>query len=137
MSSKKHNQGVTLVEVLVAVLVLSLGLLGALKLQTEGVRLNADSKYTVMAAAYAQDALDALSFNRAENKAANRSAWTSIKTGSTTSSGDAGEWLARLKRDLPAGKADVSCAANACTVVVSWTPPGRDPVSATYSMYDN
>ena len=60
MLSKRHSQGVTLVEVLVAVLVLSVGLLGALKLQTEGVRLNADSKYTVLATTYAQDALDAL-----------------------------------------------------------------------------
>ncbi len=132
MLSKRRSQGVTLVEVLVAVLLLSVGLLGALKLQTEGVRLNADSKYTVLATTYAQDALDALAFDRSNERAA----WAGITASSTAASGQAGTWLAGLRRDLPSGKANVSCAAQACTVVIFWTPPGRDPVSATYSMYD-
>lgn len=131
MLNKRHSQGVTLVEVLVAVLLLSVGLLGALKLQTEGVRLNADSKYTVMATTYAQDALDALAYDVSNERAA----WAGVTPSSTSASGQAGAWLAALRRDLPGGKANVSCAAQACTVVISWTPPGRDPVSASFSTY--
>ncbi|MDP5240739.1 type IV pilus modification protein PilV [Uliginosibacterium sp. 31-16] len=135
MSSRKNSQGSTLIEVLIAVLVLSIGLLGAFKLQTEGVRLNADSKYTVIAASYAQDALDALSFNRLNDK----TTWVSITSSSVGAglSGRPGEWLMNLQRDLPDGNASIGCASKACTVEISWTPPGRDPVTAKYSMYDN
>ena len=121
---------------LIAVLVLSVGLLGALKLQTEGVRLNADSRYTVLAASYAHDALDALAFDRTNQK----SIWTAISQNTAASGmaeGRAKDWLSNLQRDLPDGKAAVNCASQACSVEIAWTPPGRDTVTAKYEMYDN
>lgn len=138
-SEKKRQVGATLIEVLIAVLVLSIGLLGALKLQTEGVRLNANSRYTVLAATYAHDALDALAYDRAgtgDGKAGN---WASVNTisGSATGSGSATAWLENLQRDLPDGKAKISCDASArkCSVEISWKPPGEsNSVSATYDL---
>lgn len=130
------QRGSTLIEVLIAVLVLSLGLLGALKLQVEGVRLNSDSRYTVLASTFAHDAMDALAFDRFNDK----TTWTGIVEGTVASSlseGRAREWLVALQRDLPDGKAAVGCVNKACSVLISWTPPGRDKVTARYDMYDN
>lgn len=136
MHNRGHQAGSTLIEVMIAVLVLSFGLLGALKLQTEGVKQNADSRYTVMAAAFAQDALDAVGFNMRNDRAS----WVSITTASDPAAmtGRPAEWLAALQRDLPAGKAVVGCSTSdrSCTVRISWTPPGGSEVIANYEMYD-
>ena len=137
MSSKfrSHQQcGATLVEVLIAVLVLSLGLLGALKLQTEGVKMNANSRYTVIATTLAHDALDAIYFDRSNSA----STWTAVTAASTAAgaSGRLASWLTRLKAELPDGKASIAWANNVCTVQIFWSPPGQDEVSATYSMYN-
>lgn len=135
MCSKRQARGMTLIEVLVAVLVLSVALLGALKLQNEGVRLNADSRYTIVASAYAHDALDALSFDRSGNRAI----WTGITTASDAGSlqGAAATWLGNLKRDLPDGKALISCAKKKCHVQITWSPPGREQVVADFYTYDS
>lgn len=132
---QKLERGSTLIEVLIAVLVLSIGLVGSLKLQTEGVRLNADSRYTVLASTLAQDALDAIAFDTSKEK----SVWTTIVE-TTTSSGLTGrpsDWLARVQKNLPDGKANITCASHQCTVVLKWTPPGRTEVRAVYEMYNN
>ncbi len=151
---RSWQKGATLIEVLIAILVLSIGLLGALKLQTEGVRLNADSKYTVVAAALAHDALDTLMLDRFNDRAN----WTSIDTvasplscsasasstgssvASGASSGRAHDWAQKVACDLPDGKAKVSCTGTGtprtCGVELRWTPAGRDTVTATYSVYD-
>lgn len=134
---KKKARGSTLIEVLIAVLVLSLGLLGALKMQTAGMRLNADSRYSVMATTYAQDALDAVTFNPLGEK----TVWTSItcNTAASALSGTPQTWLTRLKNDLPSGCAAVSCDASArsCTVLIDWTLPGQtDKTEAKYVIYN-
>ncbi|WP_018606916.1 type IV pilus modification PilV family protein [Uliginosibacterium gangwonense] len=116
----ESQQGSSLIEVLIAVLVLSIGMVGALKLQSEAVRQNADSRYTLLAGAYAQTALDGLSFNYSGKN------W---QTGSLES------WKTDIKRDLPQGTGSVACAANVCTVTITWTPPGKStPEKAEYAV---
>lgn len=161
MSCRNRQNGATLIEVLIAVLVLSIGLLGALKLQTEGVRQNADSRYTSLASALAHDAMDAITFNRFNDKAAwlaidtiaspascaseaqSSSASASASSASGTSTGRAQAWAERLACDLPGGQAKIVCtttnvsAANTCAVTLKWTPPGRDTVTAEYKMYQS
>lgn len=156
MSCELHHQrGAGLIEVLIAVLVLSLGLLGALKLQTEGVRQNADSRYTVLAAALAHDALDAITYDRFGDKSdwlgidsigtphtCSSEADSSSASASASADGDrADSWRDKVACDLPGGKAKLSCAdsatagARTCKVELRWTPPGRDTVTASYEMY--
>lgn len=140
-SRNKAIRGSTLIEVLIAVLVLSIGLLGALKLQTAGVRLNADSRYSEIATTYAQDALDALTFNPLGEK----DSWTSIqcstKATSSSLSGTPLDWLTRLKTELPSGCANISCDSDnhMCSVQIEWVLPGHttdDKSQASYVVYN-
>jgi len=139
--NNKTERGSTLIEVLIAVLVLSIGLLGALKLQTAGVRLNADSRYSEIATTYAQDALDALTFNATGEK----DEWTAIQcTTKATSSALTGtplDWLTRLKTELPSGCANISCDSDKhlCSVQIEWVLPGHttdDKSQASYVVYN-
>lgn len=121
----KTQQGSTLVEVLIAVLVLSLGLLGALKLQVEGVRQNSNSRYTVMASTYAHDALDAITYDRKGEQAL----WPLAKTSdysALASTNPVKPWLTALVSNLPGGAAAITHTATSKTWEVSiyWTPPG-------------
>jgi len=62
--SKKHQSGVTLLEVLIALLVLSIGLLGHAKLQLFGVRANTNAYLRTQATALAHDFAERLRANR-------------------------------------------------------------------------
>lgn len=145
----KASRGMTLIEVLIAVLVLSVGLLGALKLQNEGLRLNTDSKYTVVASALAQDALDTLSYDRFGDRSnwvsMNAAAGVACDSGASSVAGSAtraAQWAQRVSCNLPDGRAEISCATSsgstisACEVVLKWTPPGREQISASYKTFD-
>lgn len=126
---RSSEQGSTLLEVLIAVLVLSVGLLGALKLQTLGMRQNSDSRYVLTAASLGQDAMDQISYVRSGS-----TNWTLVKT-ATASEADTTpvkKWLYHVQTSLPAGKAEISCASSVCTVKIYWTPPGADEMKAVY-----
>lgn len=116
----KQQAGSSLIEVLVAVLVLSIGMVGALKLQAEGVRQNADSRYVMVAGVQAQTALDGLSnFNQVGQP------WNDARRSA---------WQAAVAAALPQGSGTVSCANRLCTVTIKWTAPGgrREEETATY-----
>lgn len=59
-----HSRGLTLVEILVALLVLSIGLLGLAALQTSSLRFNTSAYYRTQATALAYDLADRMRANR-------------------------------------------------------------------------
>lgn len=59
-----HARGLTLVEILVALLVLSIGLLGLAALQTTSLRFNTSAYYRTQATALAYDLSDRMRANR-------------------------------------------------------------------------
>lgn len=126
---RSSEQGSTLLEVLIAVLVLSVGLLGALKLQTLGMRQNSDSRYVLTAASLGQDAMDQIGYVRSTS-----TDWTLAKTATATEADTTPVqiWLYHVQTSLPAGKAEISCANSVCTVKIYWTPPGADEMKAVY-----
>lgn len=131
MRAVRHRcceRGSSLLEVMLSVLIVSVGLIGALKLQSESLRQGADSRYVVVASAYASDALDRLSDGRATP-----SAWAMAASDTPDSlSGDAATWLGAVQRDLPGGKAELNCDSSQCSLILYWTPAGRDTMSASY-----
>jgi type IV pilus assembly protein PilV len=127
---KSSERGASLIEVLVAVLVLSLGLVGGIKLQSASLRQSADSRYVVVAAAYAQDLMDQIGYARRGSSVT----YSLALDDATPSSGPMQTWVSNLKRDLPSARASVSCASSVCNIEIRWVPPSQSEVVAKYAV---
>lgn len=130
----RHRQrGGGLIEILVAVLVLSIGMIGLAGLQAAMLR-NADSSYMrTQATVLAYDILDAMRANAtgAADGAYNRSldaACTIPAEGSTLAERDLNAWMTRIKSvfgDHAGSCGAITCTAAAdndirCTVTIQW-----------------
>ncbi len=121
------EQGFTLIEVLVTVLVLAFGLLGMAGLQSLGIR-NTHSAYLLsQATAEAYNILDCIRANRTAAEAgAYNISLSSTPSGASLAAGDLANWKARLANVLPSGQGAVGCGAATCpagstyTVTVQW-----------------
>lgn len=101
-TSKKHQQGASLIEVLVAVIVLGVGLLGLAGLQVSAMQ-NSQSSYLSSQAAL-------MAYNIIDQARAN---------GGRLNAADIAEWNA-LVSTLPGGSGEAEIAAGRITVSVSW-----------------
>jgi type IV pilus assembly protein PilV len=87
----------TLIEILVAVVVLSIGLLGLAGLQLKGLQVGQGSTYRWQAAMLAEDIVDRMRADRASALAGNYS--TGTPTGATAAT--IADWQARVVAALP------------------------------------
>lgn len=115
----KRNLGVSLVEVLVAVVVLSIGLLGLAGLQASGMRVGQSSIYRSQAAQLAYDMVDRVRANFANASSYNVAMGAAAPTGVTIAARDLQDWKKRLL-GLPSGDASVAVNGSQVTVVVQW-----------------
>lgn len=122
----RQQKGFTLLEVLVAIVVLSVGLLGLAGLMATSLR-NTHSAYQRTQAAWlAYDVIDRMRINRTAALAAANNYNISLGTATSASSGLAGTdingWKATLANALPAGDGSVATvsATKAVTVIVQW-----------------
>lgn len=121
----RRQRGLGLIEVLVAALVLSIGLLGIAGLNLMGMRNNHGAYMRSQATFLAQDILDRMRGNRDEaltNLAYNIAIGTTVSTLSTLAENDLDAWKDELVNLLPAGDGSVTCvtATGECVVVVQW-----------------
>ena len=136
-SVRRKTRGFTLLEILVALLVLSIGLLGLAGLQTFSLRNNHSALLRSQAVVLAYDALDRMRSNRDQAMLAAGSAYnttysqaagsysatdcSSNCTSSALATYDLAAWKADVAR-LPAGQAQISIDANnKATVQVQWS----------------
>lgn len=133
-SQRARNQGFSLIEVLVALLVLSIGLLGLAMLQVQGMRANSDAYLRTQATIIAYDLIDRMRIN---NVAAQTGAYTASAapigvTNCETTGGcqlatdrakwDLVNWYGELANTLPGYQATVSApSGNKITITISWT----------------
>jgi type IV pilus assembly protein PilV len=120
------QRGMTLIEILVAIVVLSIGLLGLAGLQLKGLQVNQGSTYRWQAAVLAEDMADRI---RADKVGATAGSYTLTAGGAPLSSATGGtlaainEWLARVGT-LPGGQAAITApagpAGNQVTITVTW-----------------
>lgn len=122
-STRLNNEnGFTLIEVLVAVVVLSIGLLGLAGLQANGMRQNHSSLLRSQATFLAYDIADRIRANRQD--ALDNNAYNIAAGASPSSSGiaqaDLTEWKAELLSKLPLGDGSVARAGALFTITVTW-----------------
>ncbi|EGG98963.1 Type IV fimbrial biogenesis protein PilV [gamma proteobacterium IMCC2047] len=138
--NKKSQQGITLIEVLVALLVLSIGLVGLAALQLNSLRFNHSAFLRTQSTVLAYDIIDSMRVNR--DKA--RDGVYNVSTGSCTTCStnalantDLVRWKASLAASLPAGDGSVSTLATGATrvvqVTVQWAE-NRGDISGTQSL---
>ena len=115
-------QGFSLIEVLVSVVVLSIGLLGLAALQVSGLRVGQSSFYRAQAAQFATDMADRLRANAGEARTCDLALTDATPTSpANTCERDLAEWRNRL-RTLPGGNGavEIDAGANLVTVTVQW-----------------
>ena len=122
----RRAQGVSLIEVLIAVLVLSIGLLGVAALQAQALRNNQSSFQRTQAVMLSYFMLDAM---RANRQAAVNGQYNLAKTCAAPSdtgnliSHDNHAWLDAVKKNLGDNSGscgEINCTANLCTLRVYW-----------------
>ncbi|ANQ86082.1 type IV pilus modification protein PilV [Azoarcus olearius] len=123
---RDREGGFSLLEVLIGIVVFSIGLLGMASLQMNALKNNQSSAYRMQAVVLSYFMFDAMRANRAdvENGNYNLAKTCNIPApGSTLVSNDQRYWLGRLKESL--GDADTTCGeidcdGMNCTVRVYW-----------------
>lgn len=129
-SNSPHPQaGLSLIEVLVAIVIISFGLLGVAALQITGLKNNQSAFYRSTATVLAYDMLDRMRANKKaliagsyDTGGAFKDGKTAPGTASTMEEKDMEAWLTDLGNRLPASKGKIEAAANATTlrITIQW-----------------
>jgi type IV pilus assembly protein PilV len=120
-SRRRNQSGISLIEMLIALLVLSFGLLGLAGLQALSLKNNQSAYLRSQATLVAYDVLDRIRARRSELMAADFS--------NTFSDAGINGWADDVSSRLPGGKGTIACANRICTVTVSWSDSGSDGAS--------
>lgn len=115
------SKGFTLVEVLVTVVIFSVGLLGLAGLQATGIKYNHSSLLRSQATLLAYDITDSMRANRsnvADYGLAQSAGPYSSPT--TVVQEDINQWLTKLSQALPSGDGAVTINGNRVTVEIWW-----------------
>lgn len=130
-----NNKGFTLLEVMVAVLILGIGLLGLAHLQITSLKHSQSAEFRSQASILATDLLDRM---RANQSAAQDGAYnlnlnaTPPNNTDTMAKADISRWLTRIAAVLPQGDGAINCSAFnpdqafICNITVSWTEVQED-----------
>lgn len=135
----KHNQlpqGFTLIEVLVAIVVLAVGILGLVRLQGTAIQQSTIALQRTQATLLGYDIANRIRANRVEarnggydsdwgRQASSVDCSVQCST-SQLAAHDIGEWLRAIERKLPQGDGQVSVAANVATIEVRWRDVAQD-----------
>lgn len=127
-ASRRHAQGMSLIEVLVSVLVLSLGLLGIAAMQSMALRGGQSSLESSQAVMQASSIFEAMRSNRANAAAYNTAKQCSVSgiTGTTLAASDLRDWLTAMKTSIGGAASDtttcgeISGCPNNCIVTIYW-----------------
>jgi type IV pilus assembly protein PilV len=116
-------RGFSMIEVLIALIVTSIGLLGLAALQAASLKVNHGAYLRSRAVELSHDMADRMRANRFAAVSGNYNlTYTDAATGSTTvAAADLTGWLARVSSELPGGDGAVTVAANGQALVsVRW-----------------
>lgn len=138
LAPRRGQRGVSLIEVLVAVVVLGIGLLGTAALQAVAMRAGQSSLESSMAAVQTNSIIEAMRANIAQASTYNMAMTCKVPTAANTlAQHDLRDWMIALKTTVGAGAASAAggaaaaaldtttCASitgcpDACSVIVQW-----------------
>lgn len=117
--SRRRARGVTLIDALIALVILSFGLIGMTRLQTRALSQATESQERLRAAVFVDQMLSSVIVD-----AGNRDCYrvpAGGTCGSTTASTFASNWKTEVEGNLPNGTATSVLNGNQLTVTVTWT----------------
>jgi type IV pilus assembly protein PilV len=120
------QRGVTLIEVLVTLLLISVGLLGVAALQLTSLRANKDAYVRAQAVTLAADILDRMRANTAAFRSGKYdTAWNGTGTSGTVPGTDLAAWQTSIDTLLPGGATtaagSISRSGNIATISIRWS----------------
>jgi type IV pilus assembly protein PilV len=123
----RRQRGFSLIEVLIAILVLAIGLLGMANMQASGMRSTHGAYLRTQATILADDILDSMRANVTAARAGNYDIlFTGAGTAGTIAGDDLVLWKANLLAMLPAGNGQITTAGSDVTVEIAWTGLRQD-----------
>jgi type IV pilus assembly protein PilV len=135
--ARRTQRGMTLVEVLVTAVLISVGLLGVAALQLTSLKSNQESYVRSQAAMLAADLLDRMRANQAGVRANHYEvAANGTGTAGTVAAADLTAWQATINRLLPgddtdaAGSVDIN--GNIVTITITWRERAEQARVRTY-----
>lgn len=102
------QRGFSLIEVLITVIVLSVGLLGYASLQGINIKASRDGMYRSLATMYTYDMIDRITANSVKVTSYTHDFTDSVPTGTTVSQDDIRDWVGRLNDELPGGQGRIT-----------------------------
>ncbi len=122
-----HQRGATLVEVMIAVFILAVGLLGVAALQASALRNSSSALERSQAVIQTYSILDAMRANNAGGAMVARTGGYNMAMNAAPAGGNAlavadrNAWLASLLATLgPSARGSINCVASVCTITVRW-----------------
>lgn len=138
-----RQQGFTLVEVLVTVVILAIGLLGLAGLQAASLRFNSSANLRSQATNLAYDIVDRMHANR---QAARSGAYDGINfenpptvpavspSGTSIAAQDIRAWRNAMARTLPLGTGSIARTGDNITIVIQWDDTRGQSTPQQFSM---
>ena len=127
----KSQQGVGLVEVLITLLVLSVGLLGMASLQLNAMKFNQLASVRSQANVLAYDIADRMRANRDSAKiGAYVISVEDEPTGSSIAEIDLQQWRNLIDRSLPDGRGSIAQSGDKFTITIIWDESRIDGIDA-------
>jgi len=136
LPSLARMRGLSMIEVLVAIVIISLGLLGMAGLQASSLRGSQSAVYRAQAVQFAADMAERMRANLGASRSYTFALGGAAPSGTSVMDLDRADWLARLAT-LPGGLGSIAIDAvnNVATITVQWddSRAGGSP-TATYTL---
>jgi type IV pilus assembly protein PilV len=114
------QRGVSLIELLVALLIFSFGMLGLAGLQLRTLSYSQSSLFRSQAVALTDDVLDRMRASRTDASIPTSGGWNSDFDEAGANGSDLADWKAEVASLLPGGEASIAVTSTNVTIVIRW-----------------
>lgn len=126
MKKSSRQQGATLIEIVITVLILSTSLLAMATLQSRSLQFNKGASLRSHANIFAYDIIDRIRINRGEtssNITGYSADFGAAPSGNTLAVADVAAWRQNLSNVLPGGEGKIACDSGTriCTITIRWS----------------